>query len=58
MTQIRGQVLYGCGSSATKTSGSVGCLCVPLLVFTEDQRPLGVTDAFSNVDMYFVPWKV
>lgn len=58
MTRMWGQVLYGSGSSAKKASGSMGCSCVPLLMFTENQTPLGAIDAFSNVDMYFVPWKV
>lgn len=51
---VWGQVSYACGSSATKSSGSMGRLCVPTLVFTEDQRPLGVIDVFTSADIYFV----
>lgn len=58
MKQIQGQALCGCGPSTLKASGSMWCVCEPLPLFTKDLRPLFVVDVLSNVDTYFVPWKV
>lgn len=58
MTQIQGQVLGSCVLSALRAFDSMWSVCEPPPLLTKNQKSLCVTDAFSNIDTYFVPWRV